>query len=162
VLNHDALAFANGGWETGVLTAIETPESRNTTTGLAKAVATIDAGSDVWFAFAFGDADRATWTDLPGGDGIQAITAVADLAQGMKLTANVDGRDAANAAMLEGSLRLMLAEGRSGLVEMGLPEALVDSTKISSKETRVTATVDIAADAMPAVMTALASIAAGA
>lgn len=161
ILNEGAIAVVDGGWEERVFAAIEKPESRNTTSALAKVVATIDPSSDTWFAIVFGDADRASFGDLEGGDGIMAVSGVADLAQGMNISATIEGRDAASAKQLEGSLRNTLEQMKPELADLGLPANLLDTAKLSSAEARVTATIEIGADALPGVTAVVAALAAG-
>lgn len=161
ILNKNALVVVDEHWQEQTFTAIEKPESRNKTGVLATTVATIDPSTDTWFAIMFGDEERASWSGLAGGDGIAAVSMVADLAQGAKIAASIDGRDAANAKEIEGSLRGALGELKPGLAAMGLPENLLDGLKLSSADARVTATVEIGSDALPGVVTAVMAAAMG-
>jgi hypothetical protein len=158
ILNENAIAVVDKPWEDQFFASLENPAARNTTTPLAKAVAKVDPGSDAWFAVALSDSDRADFADLQGADGVSTITAFADLAKGMKLDIVLDARDAANAKQLETSVRTTLDEAKPGLAAAGLPATLLDHTKVASSDARVTATVEIDADALPGILTALAPL----
>jgi hypothetical protein len=155
ILNKNAIAMMDRSWENAVFAAIEKAESRNTTTPLAKAAQAVDPTTDLWFAMALSDSDRAGMGDIEGADGVQVVTATSDLGSGMKLDVALDTKDAANAKTLETSLTELLAIAKPGLADLGLPATLLDTLKLSTAEARVTAKLDIAKDAMPGVMTAM-------
>lgn len=158
ILNKNAIVMMDRSWESAVLSAIEKAESRNTTTPLAKATQALDPTLDLWFALSLSDSDRAGMVDIKGAEGVQVVTATADLASGMKLDVALDTKDAANAKTLEATLTEMLAAAKPGLADLGLPATLLDTLKISTTEARVNAKLDIAKDAMPGLMTAMAPL----
>ncbi|HWB73955.1 MAG TPA: hypothetical protein VG755_03345 [Nannocystaceae bacterium] len=156
ILDENAIAVVDKPWEEQFFASLENPAARNTTTPLAKAVAKVDPSNDVWFAMALSDSDRANFSDVQGADGVSTLTAFADLAKGLKLDIVLEARDAANAKQIEGSLRTTLDEAKPGLASAGLPATLLDQTKVTSKDAQVTTTIEIAADALPGILTALA------
>lgn len=162
ILNKNALVVMDRSWETVVFDAIAKPETRATTTPLAKAAAAIDPSTDLWFAVALSDSDRAGMTDIKGAEGVQTIAATADLGSGMKLDVGLDAKDAAGAKTLETSLNELVPLAKPGLKEIGLPETLLDTLKISTTEARVNAKLEIAKDALPALITAMGPLFAGA
>lgn len=153
ILNENAIAVVDVGWQHSVFEAIEKPESRNGTGVLAKVIATLDPSSDMWLAIALDDGDRAKWSHLEGSDGIVAISGTADLAQGMKVTAHIDARDAANAKQLEAAIREVLEAMKPGID--GLPPDLVDTARVSTADARVTGTLEINADSVPQMVGAI-------
>jgi hypothetical protein len=152
ILNENALAFVDAPWEQQFFASLENPASRNTTTPLAKAVAKIDPGTDAWFSLALTDAQRAELGDLQGGDGIATATMLADLGNGLKLDIAMDARDEANAKQLETSIRTLLDEVKPGLAAQGFPAGMLDKTKVSAAESRVTATIEVGSDALPGLL----------
>lgn len=161
LLNRNAMVLAEGEWEATVFAAIEQPDTRNTTSGLAKVVASIDPGTDTWLAFALSDADRAGAGEaIEGGDGMQAFSATVDLASGVNVVAHVDGRDAANAKVLETGVRAMIDEAKPGLADAGLSATMLDGAKVSLADARVTVTLGIGADALPGLMAVIGSLSA--
>jgi hypothetical protein len=156
ILNENALGFVDAPWEQQFFASLENPSSRNTTTPLATAVAKIDPGTDAWFSLALSDGQRAELGDLQGGDGIATATMLADLGSGLKLDIAVDARDEANAKQLVTSIATLLDQAKLGLAPAGLPTTLLDKSKVTAAESRVTATVEVGADALPGVLTALA------
>jgi hypothetical protein len=161
ILNKNTLVMMDRSWETAVFDAIAKPETRNTTTPLAKAAAAVDSTTDLWFAMALSDSDRAGMTDIKGAETVQVVTALADLGSGMKLDLALDTKDAASASTLVTSLTELLGVAKPGLKDVGLPETLLDNVKLSSAEARVTAKLEIAKDALPPVITAMGPLFAG-
>lgn len=158
ILNENAIAVVNKQWETTVFAAIDTPSSRDTTTPLAKSIEHVDPKTDMWFAMALSDSDRANFAEVEGADGLAVVSATADLSSGMKLDIGLDARDAANAKVLEGSISKMLAEVKPGLADAGMPPTLLDTLKVSTKDAHVSATFDLGKDVLPAVITAMAPL----
>lgn len=161
ILNKNTLVMMSRPWETVVFDAIAKPEARNTTSPLAKAAAGIDPSTDLWFAVALSDSDRAGMADIKGAETLQVVSATSDLSSGMKLDLALDTKDAASASTLVTSLTEALAMAKPTLKDAGLPETLLDGVKLSTADARVTAKMEIGKDVLPGLITAMAPFFAG-
>jgi len=156
LLNKDTVVMTEAAWESAVFSAIEKPETRITTSPLASAALAIDARTDGWLVIAPSDADRASFGDIKGADGIVSVAATGDLGAGLGLVLTFATRDAAKASEFKSALDEILATIKA---EPGpWPADIVGAVVTAAKDASVTAKVDVSSAALPTLMTSLAPL----
>jgi hypothetical protein len=161
ILNENMVAVVGSTWEDMIFERIEKPETRAGSGPIAEALKRTNTESHAWATMVFSDADRASFDGFAGAESMSDVTFAVDLSAGLKMHTGVHFSDAAKAAEFKQTIDDTLELSKGEITAAGVPQAVLDSLKLTVAEADVTADLEVPETELAGIASLVAMLAAG-